>query len=173
MKHLFSLILLFLIVFPVSCQENSKIEKKEASTYYFIRHAEKNRSDKSNKNPHLTQAGLLRAAKWSYVFEHVKFDAIYSSDYKRTKETAAPTAEKNGVSITLYDPRAIDSNAFKIANAGNTVLIVGHSNTTPSFVNALIGKDKYAQMDDSNNSGLYIVTISASGEISDALLIID
>ena len=36
------------------------------------------------------------------------------------------------------------------------VLIVGHSNTIPNFVNGLIEKDFYNQIDDLNNSNLYI-----------------
>ena len=68
--------------------------KSETSTYYLIRHAEKNQSDKTNKNPNLIEKGLLRAAQWTYVLEHVTLDAIYSTDYNRTKQTAAPLAEK-------------------------------------------------------------------------------
>lgn len=173
MKYLLSLIFLFLFVLPVSCQENPNITDNKTSTFYFIRHAEKNRKDKTNRNPRLNQRGQLRAAKWSYVLEHVQFDAVYSTDYHRTRETARPTAEKNGISITAYDPKNIDAEAFKTANQGKTVLVVGHSNTTPKFVNAVIGKEKYTQIDDSNNSNLYIVTISGMGEVTDVLLVIE
>ncbi|NND52133.1 MAG: histidine phosphatase family protein [Flavobacteriaceae bacterium] len=173
MKYLLTFFLLFLFVLPMEAQAELKMTTEDSSTFYFIRHAEKDRSDKTNKNPHLIQTGHLRAAKWSYVLEHVKFDVVYSTDYNRTKETAGPTAEKNGLEITIYDPKAIDGYAFKKANQGKTVLVVGHSNTTPMFVNAVIGKDKYEQIDDSNNANLYIVTISGSGEVSDVLLVID
>lgn len=48
-----------------------------------------------------------------------------------------------------------------IANtAGQEVLIVGHSNTTPMLANALLGQEKYKAMDDNNNAGLYIITIN-------------
>lgn len=175
MKTIFTLILTVLLVLSAFSQEN--IEAKENSvnttTYYFIRHAEKDRSDASNKNPNLMQKGIFRAAKWSYVLEHVKFDAVYSTDYNRTKQTAQPTAEKNNVEITIYDPKELNSKEFIKNTKGKTVLVVGHSNTTPMFVNAVIGKEKYESIDDSNNANLYIVTISSSGEISDILLVID
>ncbi len=175
MKTIFTLILTVLLVLPAFSQEN--IEAKENSvnttTYYFIRHAEKDRSDASNKNPNLMQKGIFRAAKWSYVLEHVKFDAVYSTDYNRTKQTAQPTAEKNNVEITIYDPKELNSEEFIKNTKGKTVLVVGHSNTTPMFVNAVIGKEKYESINDSNNANLYIVTISSSGEISDTLLVID
>jgi 2,3-bisphosphoglycerate-dependent phosphoglycerate mutase len=175
MKNIFTLILTVLIVLPAFSQEN--IEAKEnsvnASTYYFIRHAEKDRSDASNKNPNLIQNGILRAAKWSLVLEHVKFDAVYSTDYNRTKQTGQPTAEKNNVEITIYSPKELNSEAFIENTKGKTVLVVGHSNTTPMFVNTILGKEKYESIDDSNNANLYIVTISSSGEISDTLLVVD
>ncbi len=42
---------------------------------------------------------------------------------------------------------------------GKSVLVVGHSNTTPGFANKLIGKEVYQDIDDTNNTNLYIVTI--------------
>lgn len=158
----FILSLLAVFITTVSCNEAKKTEiptDPDISTYYFIRHAEKDRSDKSNKNPELTEAGHERAIKWSKVFDNVLFDAVYSTDYNRTKQTAGPTASKNNLEITLYDPRNLDGNAFKASNTGKTVLVVGHSNTTPAFVNAVIDDKKYKDIDDSNNANLYIVTV--------------
>ena len=176
MKHLFTLILIVLFTLPTFAQDQmvDVVENApKATTYYFVRHAEKDRSDKTNKNPNLIQSGILRAAKWSLVLENVKFDAVYSTDYNRTKQTAQPTAEKNNVEIIIYNPRELNSEEFIKNTKGKTVLVVGHSNTTPKFVNAVIGKEKYESIDDSNNANLYIVTISSSGEISDTLIVID
>ena len=176
MKYLYTLILTVLLTSLTFAQEEvlDIIENSSgATTYYFIRHAEKDRSDANNKNPNLIQKGIFRAAKWSYVLERVKFDAVYSTDYNRTKQTAQPTAEKNNVEITIYNPKELNSDDFIKNTKGKTVLVVGHSNTTPMFANAVIGEEKYESIDDSNNANLYIVTISSSGEISDTLLVID
>jgi len=174
MKQLLILTLSLLLTVPVFSQDQEiKVDTIKATTYYFIRHAEKNRSDANNSNPNLIQKGFLRAAKWSLVLEHVSFDAIYSTHYNRTKQTAQPTAERNGLDITMYDPKNLNSEDFKNNTKRKTVLIVGHSNTTPKFVNDVIGKEKYADIEDSNNANLYIVTISSSGEISDTLLVIE
>ncbi|MCO4821261.1 MAG: histidine phosphatase family protein [Flavobacteriaceae bacterium] len=166
-------ILFFALVFTLPSFAQNAEATAETSTFYFIRHAEKDRSDASNKNPNLTQAGVLRAAKWSLALKNVKFDAVYSTDYNRTLQTAQPTAEKNGVKITSYDPRELDGKAFLEANTGKTVLVVGHSNTTPAFVNSVLGTKKHPNIDDNNNANLYIVTISPSGEMSDVLLVVD
>lgn len=149
---------------------NAQTESDSISTYYFIRHAEKDRSDKTNKNPNLTEKGIHRAIKWSQVLSNMKFDAIYSTDYNRTKQTAKPTAEKQNKEITLYDPRTIAIEQFLKENKGKTVLVVGHSNTTPSFVNGILGTKKYDQIEDNNNGNLYIVTITNSQEKTSTLL---
>ena len=142
------------------------------TTYYFIRHAEKDRFDPSDKNPHLTDIGNSRAVHWSEILSEVKFDAVFSTDYNRTKETAQPTANKNKLELTIYDPNAIEASSFMKDTKGKTVLIVGHSNTTPTFVNKILGQKKYEDIDDRNNGNLYIVTVNGD-TISDQLLVIN
>lgn len=165
---------LFLFAFAILSTTSFSQEKiaSEASTYYFIRHAEKDRSDKTNKNPHLTKIGKKRAANWNKIFSNIKFDAIYSTDYNRTKETAQPTATKNGLELTFYHPYKLDTKTFLKNTEGKTILIVGHSNTTPLLVNAFLGFKKYEDIDDSNNGNLYIVTVIGD-KISDQLLTIN
>jgi len=171
MKRLVILCFALLLTLPTFAQDSKSNEK--TTTYYFIRHAEKDRSDKTNKDPNLIQKGVLRAAKWSFVLENIEFDAVYSTNYNRTKQTAQPTAEKKGVEVTIYDPRQLFSEEFANNTLGKTILVVGHSNTTPAFVNAVLGTKKYDSIDDNNNANLYIVTISPSGEKSDTLLVIN
>ncbi len=163
MKSKFSLVAIILFIsISVSCNESksdsSNIEP-EISTFFFIRHAEKDRSDKTNRNPELTEAGHDRAQKWNEIFNNITFEHVYSTDYNRTKQTAQPTAKRNNVEISIYDPRNLDGDAFIESNKGKTVLVVGHSNTTPSFVNAVINEKKYSDIDDLNNGKLFVVSI--------------
>ena len=125
---------------------------QEVSTYYLVRHAEKDRSDKTNSNPELTDLGHQRALRWSSVFENVTFDAVYSTNYLRTIATAKPTASAKGLEIQFYNPRELYSKDFQQETLGKTVLVVGHSNTTPQFVNAILGIDRYADIQDNNNA---------------------
>jgi len=175
MKHYLILVLALTLLLP-SCKqvEEEKVETlTAASTFYFIRHAEKDRSDANNRDPKLMTEGLERAQKWREVLSNVKFDAIYSTDYNRTKETAQPTADANNLELVSYDPSNLDGVAFLETNRGKNVLVVGHSNTTPMFVNAILDSEKYPKMEDDNNANLYILTVSGSGEIVDVLLKID
>ena len=142
---------------------------QEITTYYLIRHAEKLRIDKTDKNPNLNFNGYKRAEAWKDVFSDVPFDAIYSTDYNRTKLTAKPTATSKNLTILLYNPNTMYSEAFQNNTKGKTVLVVGHSNTTNVFANKILGIEKYKEIKDNNNSNLYIVTIS-DGKISSILL---
>lgn len=169
MKKLLLIALISLFAFP-SCAE--KTEKKEdVSTYYLIRHAEKDRTDSSNHNPNLTDIGLIRAENWAKHFKDIKFDAVYSTDYNRTKQTATPTAEANNLEIQFYNPSDLKIEAFMEKTKGKTVLVVGHSNTTPKFANGLLGEDKYDDMADDFNGGLYKVTITKNSKTSEELVV--
>ncbi len=144
-------------------------EDNSISTYYLIRHAEKDRSDTTNKNPDLTEKGQQRAENWAKLLEQFQIDAVYSTNYKRTHNTALPTATKNNLAIKTYHPFKIDMPQFLKDTKGKSVLVVGHSNTTPGFVNKLIGNEVYQDIDDTNNANLYIVTIK-DGKISHVLV---
>lgn len=58
---------------------------------------------------------------------------------------------------------------FLIDTKGKTILVVGHSNTIPMFVNKLLKNNKYQQIDHDNYGNLYIVEIIES-TITDKLL---
>jgi len=142
---------------------------QEVTTYYFIRHAEKLRVDKTDRNPNLNSKGFKRAEAWKEVFSNISFDAIYSTDYTRTRLTAKPTADSKNLPILIYNPRDMYSKTFQNQTEGKTILVVGHSNTTNVFANKVLGFDKYEEIKDNNNSNLYILTIM-NGNSSSILL---
>lgn len=150
MKKLQTLLLFILIV---ACNSN------ETTTYYLIRHAEKDRTNPTNRNPNLNSEGLIRASNWAKYFETVALDAVYSSDYKRTQQTAEPTAAEKSLLIQFYDPNKMYDAIFQKVTLGKSVLVVGHSNTTPAFVNLILEQEKYQSMNDKDNSSLYVVII--------------
>ncbi|MEL6809868.1 MAG: phosphoglycerate mutase family protein [Bacteroidota bacterium] len=158
------LLVLVLLVALLSCKKDYKEETPETvtTTYYLIRHAEKDRSDKANRNPNLTETGQQRAQNWAKYFDTIPLDAVYSTNYLRTIQTATPTAKKKGLEIQSYDPGNMYDQAFKLATKEKKVLVVGHSNTTPVFVNKILGEEKYPWMHDKDNASLYKVTIRDS-----------
>ena len=138
------------------------IPENDCSTFYLIRHAEKVRTNKSDRDPELNEKGILRALDWKEYFLDKDITKIYSTNYKRTLETVKPFQEAIGLATILYSPSSIDYKDFISSNKGEIVLVVGHSNTIPNFVNELINDQVYAQIDDLNNSNLYIVNLCDS-----------
>jgi broad specificity phosphatase PhoE len=165
-KQIILLLILFCAATTTFSQQTEKIDN---STYYLIRHAEKDRSDPTDKNPNLSKKGRLRALNWSRIFDQFKIDAVYSTNYKRTLQTAQYVANAKKLSIKIYDPFEIDYVKFLEDTKGKNVLIVGHSNTIPGFANKLIGEEIYTEIDDQNNANLYIVTLGDS-KISNVLI---
>ena len=157
------LLAFFLVVLFSACKEESSTAQEEedliVSTFYLIRHAEKDRSNPDDIDPELNQAGLGRAMHWAEIFEEVELDAIYTTDYQRTTMTAAPTSVKKDLTVKYYDPDEVNIDQFKQNNIGGNVLVVGHSNSTPQMVNQLLGIDKYSAMDDYDNGSLFIVQV--------------
>ncbi|QNM86431.1 histidine phosphatase family protein [Polaribacter pectinis] len=156
--------ILFLFVFAFGLL--TFCTSQETTTYYLIRHSEKDRSDKTNSNPDLNEDGQKRAANWADYFEDIDLDAVYSTNYNRTMQTATPTAESKALEILNYDPRNMFDAEFEKATKGKTVLVVGHSNTTPAFVNKILGEKKHEDLDDNDNASLFIVTISGDKKTS-------
>ncbi len=137
------------------------------TTYYFIRHAEKELT--GQRNPHLTAEGKERAEKWANFFLHKSIEMVYCTSFIRTQETAAPLLEQLNLTFKLYNPNHLLFDTFKRETSGKTILIVGHQDTTPAFVNHLLGKRKYSYIESSQYGNLYCVTIDDEGKITSSL----
>ncbi|MEE9347851.1 MAG: phosphoglycerate mutase family protein [Robiginitomaculum sp.] len=110
---------------------------KDEAIYYLVRHAEKVSGE---RDPSLTQAGEARALALVVRLAQANINQVYSTDYKRTRETAAPMAHAFGLEVSLYDPRDMAGFAEQLKTQNGNIVIVGHSNTTPGLA-ALLGID--------------------------------
>ncbi|MDF1516581.1 MAG: histidine phosphatase family protein, partial [Lutibacter sp.] len=97
------------------------------------------RGNPTDKNPDLNEIGKKRAEYWNTVFKNVAFDEIYSTNFNRTLQTAAPMAKTKNLEVKIYHPESLYNDDFQLKTKGKTVLVVGHSNTTPLFVNKILG----------------------------------
>ena len=110
-----------------------------------IRHAEK--AAEQGDDPNLTQKGAQRAQALLNAVGDAAVTAIYSSQYKRTQDAVAPLAEHLNVPITTVEISGANLSAYpkQLAgrilrdHAGETVVVVNHSNTVPLIVEALGG----------------------------------
>ena len=113
------------------------------TVFLLVRHAEK----LGGSDPGLTADGQARANALADVLADADVDLIVSSQFRRTRDTAAPLAARLGMEV---ETRALDGNdaagssaaiALDLAttHAGQTILMVGHSNTIPHIASALTG----------------------------------
>ena len=135
--------------------------------FIILRHAEKDTtvagSQMMQADPPLNTKGQERAQSIIRKFKKYKISKIYSTNYNRTKSTVLPLANSIGLSINNYDPKQLKSFANELkaqANESKTILIVGHSNTSPRLVNMLLGKDEYKDLDESVYNQYWLVKIN-------------
>jgi len=136
--------------------------------YIVVRHAEKVMD--GTRDPELSNAGLARAESLATLLRSRDVVAAYATDYRRTRDTAAPTAAAHDVSITSYDaeaPAEAVAARLRRSHASGTVLVVGHSNTVPGIVSALCGCE-VAPIDESDYGNLFEIRIN--GDAPPALL---
>jgi broad specificity phosphatase PhoE len=135
------------------------------ATVVLVRHAEK--ADAS-ADPVLSEAGKARALALADALADAGVGAIITTQFQRTRLTAAPLGERVGVTpavVTAASGRDhaedVAAKVRELAESG-TVVVVGHSNTVPAIVKALGGPDVGA-IDDSSYDNLFVVTITEAG----------
>ncbi|MFA3791941.1 histidine phosphatase family protein [Aliiglaciecola sp. SL4] len=133
---------------------------------YLIRHFEKL---SGGTDPGLTQQGQARANALTDYLLSKNIQHIYSTKYHRTKQTAQPFAQASGLEIQFYSPKQLATFAETIQSLQRNVLIVGHSNTTPSLVSLLGGASK--KIDESEYGELFILKISEDNVETNSVMI--
>lgn len=158
-------ILVAMIVGCASMPDASNVRK-----VYLVRHAEK--VIDGSKDPDLSEIGKQRAERLARRLRNANIQTIYSTEFKRTQQTAAPLAQKLGITVrTLQTPTMPDdvyvltdeaklnvSNALRDASQGN-ILLVGHSNTLTEIAESL-GAPKQPRIDDAEYDRIYTITFS-------------
>jgi broad specificity phosphatase PhoE len=135
------------------------VSRPSSVSYVVVRHAEKATDDP--RDPSLSDAGLARAEALATLLRSRDVVAAYATEYRRTIDTAAPTAAGHDVSIASYDAEApADAVAARLrrSHANGTVLVVGHSNTVPGIVSALCHCE-VAPIDESDYGNLFEIRI--------------
>ena len=153
-----NLMITLCLILGLQCVMNAQ-KSEEMFTVYLVRHAEKAVSADNPKDPPLTECGEQRAASLAVFLRDVELDAIYSTDYKRTRSTAQPTAMDKKQELTIYNPRELEKFAELLLEKKQDVLVVGHSNSTPTLAGLLVG-EVLEPFDESIYNRIYQVVIS-------------
>jgi len=128
----------------------------------LVRHAEK---VDASADPELSDAGKARAQLLIKKAGKYRPKEIYSTDFKRTRDTVKPIADKRRVQIQVYDPRDQKALAAKIlASPNKRILVSGHSNTVPALANLLGKKELFKNLDDAEYGAIWVIRIK-KGEV--------
>ena len=163
MKIPFSLILSLLLTFFTLASLSA--QQKETTVVYLVRHAEKDLSNPSDKNPPLTEQGKLRAQHLAEKLKKEKIEAIYSTKFDRTLNTVKPLAEEKKLEVKTY--YGVDYEALKKqieAEKGKTIVICGHSDNLLPIIKTLGATPPLEKIADTAYDNLFKVTISPDGK---------
>jgi len=132
---------------PAAAETTSSVK-----TIFIVRHAEKQVIE-GERDLDLSEAGQVRAEALPEALDGVKIDEVYTSDYRRTRQTVAPVAEAAELEPVIYDPADAGGTAARlVASTAANILVAGHSNTVPALIEALgaeppvIDEDQYGDL---------------------------
>lgn len=137
---------------------------QDQTTFILVRHAEK--ANDGTKDPPLNEAGAQRAIDLASLLENQQITALYSTPFKRTRETLQPLASNMELQTQDYDPFAKGDWLAELyeSHKGGTVVIAGHSNTIPNLANLLLGNEMFSQFDDSEYFNLLVIVGNEVGK---------
>jgi broad specificity phosphatase PhoE len=137
----------------------------EPSAIYLVRHAEK----ALGHDPELTAQGQGRARDIAAILHRAGITAIFSTPTVRARQTAAPLAQRTGLTVQLYDPLAPLALVEKVRSLTGAVVVIGHSNTLPELVR-LFGGAPGTDIADDEFDRLYQLLPGPIGQVRTILL---
>lgn len=144
---------LLFVLFLAACRTGKT--EGQGPTFVIVRHAEK---ETGKNDPDLSPAGKERAARLDSLLRDMPVQAVYTTDFARTRQTVAGIAERHHVPLMVYDPadpRGL-ATKWRRKHAQGIIVVAGHSNTVPGLVEALSGKAVPA-VADGEYSRLYLI----------------
>ena len=126
---LFKRIILVCILFK-TYNSNLFAQSNDVFTIYLVRHSEKDYNSNDTSDLPLSACGEQRSQDLSNFLNDIHLDAVYCTDYTRTRNTALPTAIAKDIDITLYDTQNLNSFSNHLLTNKQDALVVGHSYST-------------------------------------------
>ncbi|HEX7048199.1 MAG TPA: phosphoglycerate mutase family protein [Gammaproteobacteria bacterium] len=137
---------------------SAEIQPVASPQVFIVRHAEK----VSGPDPELSVAGKARALALAELLDDAGITRIFSTDTRRTRSTAAPLAQQLGLEIEIYDHREQRALGERIRASGETMLVVGHSNTIGTLA-AKFGIAPGKPIDEATEyDRLYVITLAGN-----------
>lgn len=130
-------------------------------TVFVVRHAERadaatTASPMMASDPDLSDAGKARAQSLAAMLKDAGIAAIYTTEYKRTRQTAEPLAQALGITATVVPARDMSGLIEKVKAGAGNALIVGHSNTVADVI-ARLGVTEPVKLADGEYDNLFVI----------------
>lgn len=157
--------LLFVLLCTTAAAGCATTPAASSHTYVLVRHAEKANDDP--RDPSLSAAGVARAQRIAESLHRTPLQAVYATSYRRTRQTAEPSARDHGLAVRIYDasaPAGVVAAELRALPAG-VALVVGHSNTIPQLAAALCACTVAPIADDEFRRRI-TVRVDAAGKVS-------
>jgi len=126
---------------------------------FLVRHAERAAiSGHVPSDTGLSPVGRKRAEALARVLQDAQITAVYTTEYKRTRETAAPVAQSLGIQPEVIPGDDLRGLIAKLKARSGNMLVVGHSNTLPQIISAL-GVSSRVTVAESDYDNLFLVVL--------------
>src|SRR5881398_1472396 len=106
-----------------------------APVVFVVRHTEK--ATAGGNDPDLSPAGHKRADALARILKDSQITAVFVTEFKRTQETAAPTARAAHLNPIVLPANDVPGLVAKLRALNGNALVVGHGNTIPDLMKAL------------------------------------
>ena len=128
-------------------------------TIFLVRHAEKASAD---RDPDLSTVGRARAECLARTLRDANIKAIFTTELKRTQQTAEPLAKSAGATTKVISAGKSKDAAeeARAASKEGAVLVVGHSNTVPEIARLLGAEVPTGNMADDDYDRLFVVQLN-------------
>ncbi len=130
-------------------------------TVFVVRHAEKG---PEADDPSLTPAGAERAQALARTLTDVRPTALFTSEFRRTRETLIPLGKALGLEPSVVPAGRIDSlvGRIRMLPPGSRVVVASHSNLVHVIVQRLSGAT-VPELNDQDYDRLAVVTVTGPG----------
>src|SRR6266403_447314 len=122
----------------------------------IVRHGEK--AANGGSDPDLSSVGRARADALARILKDSGITAVFTTEFQRTQETAAPTATSAHAAPTVVPAKDAAALVAKLHQLSGNALVVGHGDTIPNLIKAL-GISVPVNIPDADYSELLVVTL--------------
>lgn len=137
------------------------------TTVILVRHAEKQLS--TIEDAPLTTEGEARAERLASMLgergDALPITRVFTSEARRTQQTAAPLVRRLGIAATTLPAQDVDAlvRALRDGPSDAAAVVVGHGNTVPAVIAGLTRNRINVKIDEADYGSMFIVTVSTFG----------